>query len=146
MLDIGSNPFAPQVQAECEFPSDCMMLRWGCGLGDSVFGPFVPISRWVITNAMDMNSVKLPEVVRDREAWCAAVHGVTKSWTRLGDRTTISPSADVYELLTVSGRYLVGIAPSVAVHQGPPISPCRNRTLSFFSLFPNLVIKPLSSQ
>ena len=38
-----------------------------------------------ITDAMDMNFSKLQEVVRDREAWCAAVHGVTKSWTRLGD-------------------------------------------------------------
>ena len=38
-----------------------------------------------ITDAMDMNFSKLQEVVRDREAWRAAVHGVKKSWTRLGD-------------------------------------------------------------
>ena len=34
-----------------------------------------------IIDAMDMNFSKLQEVVRDREAWCAAVHGLTKSWT-----------------------------------------------------------------
>ena len=43
--------------------------------------------RWVdgITDAMNMNLGKLREMVRDREAWHAAVHGVAKSQTRLGD-------------------------------------------------------------
>ena len=59
-----------------------------------------------ITDSVDMSLSKVWEMVKDREAWCAAVHGVTKSWTRLRDWTvTMLCRISSFDLIAQILRY-----------------------------------------
>ena len=84
--------------------------------------------RWLdgITDSMDMSLSKLQEMVRDREAWRAAVHGFPKSWTQLSDWTTTTPKTELSYAVGTSRFQLTivyNIKPlPIDINNCPPVS------------------------
>ena len=88
-----------------------------------------------ITHSMDICLSKLWELVMDREAWCAAVHGVTKLWTRLCDWTELNWRSVLILLCYIWERTRDQLSPQCHILAGFPGTPRSPRILNVKLVF-----------
>ena len=92
--------------------------------------------RWLddIIESMDMSLSKLQEIVKDREAWCAAIYGAAKSPTQLSNRTTTTTTKAVTEPDRMTPRNSSGKNTGVGCHTLQGILPIQGSNLCLLCL------------